>query len=343
MKTIFLNTRKMLLISAAMMFATTSSVMPVVFSSKVYAALSAPQITRSPGGADKVTAVPRASFEFTSTQSGAQFDCRLDNFAWEICQTGKGYSNIPNGTHTFQVRAFAVEYDENCEQFGTCPNGNPYYTVYSPVTSYTWRSAGEVKDDIIPGDVNYGGTVMAVHSSASTLVHNDHNGMTDVFVGLTDRGYMKASSTLTGGGANGISFNPKLDRSGLLVAFETRSTNLVSNDTNGVDDILVRNLYKNTLDRITNSAGQQIGPVGGINLKAAATQPSVSANGAKVAYTTYYGISSSNGTANSKSDVYIYDVQQKKTVTHVGEGYGASISRNGRYVAFTSPAKLLPC
>jgi len=46
-----------------------------------------------------------ASFAFSSTESGSAFECRLDGAAWGSCTSPKSYTAIPDGTHTFHVRA----------------------------------------------------------------------------------------------------------------------------------------------------------------------------------------------------------------------------------------------
>jgi hypothetical protein len=60
------------------------------------------QVTSGPSGE---TAATTAAFEFTATEPGATFECKLDAGAWESCATGKSYSGLGAGSHTFLVRA----------------------------------------------------------------------------------------------------------------------------------------------------------------------------------------------------------------------------------------------
>jgi hypothetical protein len=46
-----------------------------------------------------------AQFAFSSAPAGATFECRLDAGAWAACSSPKSYDNLPDGAHTFSVRA----------------------------------------------------------------------------------------------------------------------------------------------------------------------------------------------------------------------------------------------
>jgi hypothetical protein len=46
-----------------------------------------------------------ASFGFSATEAGTTFQCKLDGGAWESCTSGKTYSGLGTGPHTFLVRA----------------------------------------------------------------------------------------------------------------------------------------------------------------------------------------------------------------------------------------------
>ena len=47
-----------------------------------------------------------ASFEFTASKAGTQFQCRLDGGDFSPCTSPQQFGNLPEGTHTFEVRAF---------------------------------------------------------------------------------------------------------------------------------------------------------------------------------------------------------------------------------------------
>jgi len=66
--------------------------------------LSLPETTITSGppeGGD----VPVASFEFSSDDPAARFECRLDAGAWESCSSPETYPDLAEGAHSFAVRA----------------------------------------------------------------------------------------------------------------------------------------------------------------------------------------------------------------------------------------------
>jgi hypothetical protein len=65
---------------------------------------SRPNTTIS-SGPDQTTTETSAEFEFSSTKDGSTFKCRLDNRAWENCDSPKSYDELEPGSHTFYVKA----------------------------------------------------------------------------------------------------------------------------------------------------------------------------------------------------------------------------------------------
>jgi chitodextrinase len=63
-----------------------------------------PDTTISSGPTGTV-GIASASFSFTSTEAGSSFTCSLDGAAFSSCSSPQNYTNLANGSHTFQVRA----------------------------------------------------------------------------------------------------------------------------------------------------------------------------------------------------------------------------------------------
>jgi Bacterial Ig-like domain len=64
---------------------------------------TAPDTTIDTGTSGTIS-VAEATFEFSS-EAGASFECRLDGTAYSACTSPKSYTNLTNGSHTFDVRA----------------------------------------------------------------------------------------------------------------------------------------------------------------------------------------------------------------------------------------------
>jgi len=87
------------------------------------------------------------------------------------------------------------------------------------------------------------GRYVAFESDASDLVAQDTNGKTDVFVkDLVTGIIVRVSTAEDGAEADGRSFSPSLSADGLSVSFTSEATNLLSEDTNGRQDVFVKDL-----------------------------------------------------------------------------------------------------
>jgi Tol biopolymer transport system component len=191
----------------------------------------------------------------------------------------------------------------------------------------------------ISGDGRYA----AFDSLATTLVTGDTNSNFDVFVrdranGTTER----VSVGPAGVEGNGASTVCGISADGRYVAFESFASNLVAGDTNLTWDIFVRDRTSGTTERVSLGAG-------GAEGNGASGHPAISADGRYVAFHS----AATNlvaGDTNLMSDVFLRD-RQLGTTERVSVGTGgaqgnlaslwASVSADGRYVAFQSAASNL--
>ena len=122
------------------------------------------------------------------------------------------------------------------------------------------------------------GRFVAFASAATNLVADDTNGNRDIFVHDRDDGSTaRVSVDSAGAQVDGDSSDPSISADGQLVAFTSTSSHLVPDDTNGADDVFLRDRTSSTTERVSvDSAGLQAnGPSGGAW---------ISADGSRVAF-----------------------------------------------------------
>ena len=184
--------------------------------------------------------------------------------------------------------------------------------AYGAVTGGAPASGAFASSPVIS---SYGGKVyVAFTSTFNTLVATDNNAAQDVFVHEIDPNDPTKSRTIlvsvdkdgtgsgigsgTGGSFGGTgSLGSLISQDGRFVAFVSYSTNLVASDTNGAQDIFVRDLLLNKTTLIsTNSAGTDSG-------KGVSQVPVISGSGGYVAFMSDAGDLVA-GDFNNKFDVF---------------------------------------
>jgi Tol biopolymer transport system component len=192
------------------------------------------------------------------------------------------------------------------------------------------------------------GRYVAFASSASNLTQGDSNGVIDVFVrdlktGVTQRASLDSAEQE----GNNASWGTSISANGRFVAFTSEATNLVANDTNGIPDIFVRDLKTGVTQRASvDSSGTE-----GDDWSQEAV---ISGNGRYVAFQSFANNLIPDDNTSFASDVYVHDLKTGETrlvsavdpeiEPHDCGGFytgtvisaGASISADGRYVAFQS-------
>ncbi len=132
--------------------------------------------------------------------------------------------------------------------------------LYDRQTQDITRISGGVAENQANGDsffadISGDGNFVVFESDADNLVPGDTNGLRDIFVfdrstAITTR----VSVDSSGIESNGNSFLPSVSNDGRFVSFASEASNLVPNDTNGLQDIFVHDRLTATTTRITVDA-----------------------------------------------------------------------------------------
>ena len=127
--------------------------------------------------------------------------------------------------------------------------------------------------------VSADGRYVVFESSAGNLVSGDTNGWRDVFVRDLQLGsnILVSVNQLGTGGAHGTSGSASISANGRYVVFISSADDLTPKDTNGLDDIFVRDLLTGTTRLVSVS-------IKGFSANRASTSPSMSADGRLVAF-----------------------------------------------------------
>jgi archaellum component FlaF (FlaF/FlaG flagellin family) len=189
-------------------------------------------------------------------------------------------------------------------------------------------------------DLDGPGDLVVFDSAATNLVPGDTNQSLDVFVhdrttGTTERVSVRSNAAQ----GNSGSHSPSISSGGRFVAFVSTASNLVPGDTNGVDDVFVRDLVAGTTERVSLRTN-------GTQGNSSTTQTSISANGRWVAFSSF-ATNLVPGDTNGHFDVFIHDRQTGTTelvsvrsneAQADAPSTSPSVSRDGELVAFQSTA-----
>jgi Tol biopolymer transport system component len=185
------------------------------------------------------------------------------------------------------------------------------------------------------------GRYVAFESGASTLVPNDLNLNDDVFLRDRKTGAIERLSVDAAGvEGTGRSHEAAISSSGRFVAFQSDVPTLVPDDENTAVDIFVRDRKTGEIERAS------VGPGGAEAHGGDSENPAISASGRFVAFHSA-AIDLVTGDGNAKVDLFVHDrktgVTERVSVAPAplepdGDSTYASISANGRYVAFQSQA-----
>jgi len=180
-------------------------------------------------------------------------------------------------------------------------------------------------------------------SSASNLTAGDANSRADVFLHDRKTGETRRISDTADGTAQGNDgaqlFGSSISSNGRWVAFHSRATNLVPNDTNAKFDVFLRDDRTGALTLVSADAGGAAGD-------GASDDASISASGRFVAYNSF-ATNLVPGDVNARADIFVFDrktgTTRRASVDSAGAGadgnsYDAVVSSDGNVVAFYSGA-----
>ena len=181
------------------------------------------------------------------------------------------------------------------------------------------------------------GSCVAFASAASNLVDNDTNNEMDVFVhDLQTSTTGLISVAWSGESADGASFQSSINATGRYVVFTSSATNVVSSDTNFVNDIFLH-------DRETGETRRVSVATDGSETDESCEFPSVSADGRYVGFSMAFG--GLDPAFLEEGGAFVHDCQTLETkevsvITLAGDSaswaISPTISGDGRYVAFES-------
>jgi Tol biopolymer transport system component len=212
-----------------------------------------------------------------------------------------------------------------------------------PLECVSVSSTGEsADDDSYYPSISADGRYVAFSSDATNLVPGDSNGVSDVFRKDRLSGEVVRVSVGPGGvqadDESYTSYATAISADGRYIVFASEATNLVPGDTNGFEDVFVRDVVAGTTMRVS------VGP-GGVEADGLSQIASISADGNRVAFQSW----ATNLLAQRSHPLHVYvhdvaaGVNLLASVSASGEpadgaSQWAAISGNGEVVAFTSNA-----
>ncbi|MFJ4264868.1 S-layer homology domain-containing protein [Paenarthrobacter nicotinovorans] len=296
-----------------------------------------------------------AAIKVTSSQEGPQWSCPIElGFAARLgLKAGINIMGINLGEWTdTTTTGWTLDVANPCEgKPVVAPDPLPEPTPTPTPTPAPEPGEGAVDlVNLTPGGttgvdqptipaVSADGRFVAFVSASADLAHGiDVNGAEDVFVKDMQTGVTRlVSATASGGSGNGKSGEPSISADGRYVAFSSRATDLVPEDSSRLTDVFVRDMVTGTTKLVSGTPAGTAGDGNSIG-------PSISGDGQAIAFTST-AKNLVDGSANGSSDVFVRDMTTQTTrlvsVTTagvVGNGWSsdASISADGNFVAFSS-------
>lgn len=146
------------------------------------------------------------------------------------------------------------------------------------------------------------GNIVTLNSNASTLVADDTNNISDVFVRDRTTGETRRVSVASDGSQVYGSYLGNISPDGRFVAFISYSSRLVTQDTNGVPDVFVHDIYTGRTNRVSiSSNGTQANDESGYAMD-------IALDGRAVAFVSKAtNLVSGGGDTNNTWDVFVHE------------------------------------
>ncbi|MFG2074309.1 S8 family serine peptidase [Nonomuraea maritima] len=166
-------------------------------------------------------------------------------------------------------------------------------------------------------------TAPVLSADGNVVVFGNGLGLGELYTqNLTTGRTDMVSITRDGQGANALTYGPSLTADGGKVVFSSDSANLVEGDTNGRNDVFLRDIAAGTTTLLSRD------PDGGA-ADDRSEIPSISADGRYVAYQTVAN-NLTEGDTNHRSDIYVYDLVAGPESLFTLSDLKVSADRSGR-------------
>ena len=203
-----------------------------------------------------------------------------------------------------QCRWRYVAFTTKLHQFGSWRHEWPFTSLLCTIQSGTTTLAsigigGQANQNCYSVSISADGHHVAFDSSATNLVAQPTNSKNNVYVIDWQTGTVTLVSVDSAGQlGNSDSYSPTISATGRYVAFESYSSNLGNGDSNGSEDVFLRDLQTGITKRISvGSAGEG---------DSDSFFPSISAHGRSVVFNSYADNLVSGFNVHNFGDIYLY-------------------------------------
>ncbi len=186
-------------------------------------------------------------------------------------------------------------------------------------------------------DISSDGNIIVFESEATNLIDDDDNAFSDIFAfNISGDTITKISADTGSDDSDGNSTLPRISGDGSSVVFLSEASDLVSADTNNLQDVFLYTFSDESIIRVNEGSPQ--------NADGVSDNPSISTDGNYVAFQSS-ATNLTSGDSNDADDIFVYDVENSSvtriSVTDTGNqlvqsSTTPSINSSGQFIAFTS-------